>query len=897
MSGPRQDRGVRAFRLWRRDIGAEVDDEIAFHVEARTEELIASGLSRDDARRRALAEFGDMDRARQTLRQLDERHARHAARRETFSDLWQDVRVTMRSLARAPGFVAVVTLTLALGIGLNSAVYSIVDAYLFRPMPVPNGREIVVLAQSDAALSAPHELSFPNYRDFRRDTAIFRDLAAYAMNDMNLSGAHGAQRIMVQEVTANFFPMLGLRPVVGRFFAAGDDEGELAHPYIVVSYAFWQSRLGANPAVVGDTLRLNNRPVTIIGVTPEGFQGTDALLEVDGFTPINQTWPSFGASLEDRSSSLVSVIGRLHPGLSLEAARQAVTAKAAALEREYPAANRGVSMRLVAETRARPSVAISENVPAIAAAFMTLVLLVLAIACANVASLLLARTTARLREQAIRSALGASRWRLARHAIIECLSLALLGGAGALVLATTAVRWLATVRVATDVPVRWRIAVDARVVGFTLAIVLATGLLAALAPILALRRTNLNDLLKEGARGASAGHQRLRGMLVVSQIAVCVTIVVCAVLFGRSAANAARLSPGFRTDHILIATAQLGTQGYDSVRGTQFEKEVERRVAALPAVRSVALQRYTPFGYNNDIEFALPDGPVAAVPENGIGCFNNVVTPAYFETLGIPIVEGRGFDARDSATAPKVALVTRAFARRVWPGQSAIGKRFRVSKDGPKVEIVGITGDVAYFSLGETPKPFFFRPYSQSYRSSFTLTVHTSVDPASVAGAVRTAVASLDPTLALFDVRSFEEHLRGGRALIGTRLGAAFAAVFGALALVLAAVGLYGLLSYAVAQRTREIGIRVALGARTSTVLRLVVRQGLVMSAVGAALGLAITIGVTRLLTALLFGVAPNDPLILGGVLLALLAIGAAASAIPAFRAARVDPLVALRAE
>jgi predicted permease len=376
-----------------------------------------------------------------------------------------------------------------------------------------------------------------------------------------------------------------------------------------------------------------------------------------------------------------------------------------------------------------------------------------------------------------------------------------------------------------------------------------------------------------------------------------VTIVVCAALFARSAANASRVDPGFRTDHILIATAQLGTQGYDSVRGARFEREIERRVAALPGVRSATLARYTPFGYNNDIESVLPESPTAPIPENGIGSFNNVVTPSYFETMRIPIVEGRGFDERDNESAPKVAIVTQAMARRIWPGESALGKRFRITKDGPVLEIVGVTGDIQYFSLGETPKPFLFRPYAQWYHSSFTITIHTSVDPASLAGAVRGAVASLDPTLPVFDVRSFDEHIRSGRALLGTRLGAAFSEAFGGLALLLAAVGLYGLLSYAVAQRTREIGIRVALGAHTSTVVRLVVRQGLTMVAVGAAIGLAITFGVTRLLTALLFGVAPRDPVILGGVVAILLAVGVVASMVPAVRAARVDPLTALRAE
>jgi len=400
-------------------------------------------------------------------------------------------------------------------------------------------------------------------------------------------------------------------------------------------------------------------------------------------------------------------------------------------------------------------------------------------------------------------------------------------------------------------------------------IVVGTALLAAIAPILATRRTDLTDLLKAGARGISGGHQRLRGVLVVSQLAVCVTIVVCAALFARSAANASRIDPGFRTDHIMIATSQLGTQGYDSVRGAQFEREIERHVAGLPGVRSVALARYTPFGYNNDIEYLRPEAPTAQVPDNGIGAFNNIVTPSYFETMRIPIVEGRGFEERDNASAPNVALITRAMAKRIWPGQSALGKRFRVAKDGPVIEVVGVTGDIQYFSLGETPKPFLFRPYAQWYRSSFTLVVHTTVDPTSLAGAVRGAVTSLDPTLPVFDVRSFDEHIRSGRALLGTRLGAAFSEVFGGLALLLAAVGLYGLLSYAVAQRTREIGIRLSLGASQREVVRLVLQQGMRLVALGSGIGLVLGLGAGALLSKRQFGIAPFDlPVLVGAAVL-----------------------------
>jgi predicted permease len=887
----------RYLRFWRSNVAADVEDEIAFHVDARAAELIESGLTPSAARDRALREFGDVDRARHTLRSMDERHQAYQRRSNLLVDFWQDVRIAARSLARSPGFVAVVALTLSLGIGLNTAVYSIVDAYLFRPLPVPAGDRLVVMGQTDAALPQPHEISYLNYLDYRDDEQIFESLAGYTTNAMNLAGGNGANRIWTEETTANFFETLGVKPLLGRLFTAGDDQGELAHPVIVLTYGFWQSQFGGSASVIGDTIRLNNHPIRIIGVTPPGFHGVDPLLRLSAFTPLNQTWPSFGGSLRDRADGELNLIGTLRPGLSLAAAKQAVAARARALEREYPESNRNVGVVLLPERSSRPNLAISANVPIIATAFMLLVLLVLAIACANVASLLLARATSQFREQAIRAALGASQWRLARRVVVECLLLALVGGAGAIALAYTAVHFLSGIRVAADVPIHWTMDIDRRVLAYTLVIVAVTGLFAAVAPVVLLRKTNLADALKSGGRGSSSGLRRLRAILVVGQMAVCVSIVVCAALFTRSATNALRIDPGFHTRNILMATATLGLQGYDSTRGKQFEQEIQRRVAALPGVRAVALARYTPFGYNNDIEYARPEIVIGSVPENGVGCFNNIVTPSYFATMGMTILEGRGFADSDDETARKVAVVTRQFAKRLWPNESAIGKRFRIEKDGPWLEIVGVSNDIQYFSIGETPRPFFFRPYAQAYRSQFTVTVQTATDPIALIPTLRATFTSLDPELAVYDVRSFEDHMANGRALLGTRVGAVFAAVFGALALALAAVGLYGLMSYAVAQRTREIGIRVALGARTGTVLRLVLTQGLFIACVGVAGGIVVTMFVTGLLSRILYGVAPHDPTIFVGVAVTLAAVGAIASLLPARRAARVDPLIALRAD
>jgi predicted permease len=389
----------------------------------------------------------------------------------------------------------------------------------------------------------------------------------------------------------------------------------------------------------------------------------------------------------------------------------------------------------------------------------------------------------------------------------------------------------------------------------------------------------------------------VRAVLVAAQIAVCVSIVVCAALFARSTGNASRINTGFRTDHILMASATLGIQGYDSIRGKQFERDVVLRVAAMPGVQSASLARYTPFGYNNVIEYVIPEVATTKVPENGFGCFNNVVTPEYFTTMSLPIVEGRGFTAHDDEQAPPVAIVTRHFASTLWPNQPAVGKRFKIGKDGAFETVVGVSGNIQYFSIGEPPRSFFFRPYAQSYRPSFTLNIHTTGDPATLANPLRAAIAALDPDLPVFDVRTLQDHIQNGRALLGVRIGAWFAGVFGLLALVLASVGIYGLISYSVAQRTREIGIRMALGARMSSVVALMLVRGFRIVLVGIVVGVALTWFVTRLLSKLLYGVAPHDPVIFVTTALVLGGVAMLASFVPARRAARVNPLSALRAD
>jgi predicted permease len=830
---------------------------------------------------------------------MDEQHAASARRAHLAADLLGDLRVAVRALRRSPGLVTVVGLTFALGIGVTGAMYSVVDNLLFKPLPGRDGAGLVVLGRTEESIPQPHELSYPDFRDYRADTAVFTSLVAYTSRVVELNTDRGADRIWIDDATANYFVVLGLRPMLGRTFDPDEDRGTLAHPTIVLTYKGWQSHFAGDSGVIGRAITINGHPVTVIGVTPPEFHGVRPLVDIDGVVPLDQVPPAYGAELENRVSTLVSVFGRLRPGVSLSAAREAVRIKASQLERAYPVTNRNVGTVLVREQYTRPALAVSGVSLSLAAMFMTLVILVLLVACANIASLLLARVVARGRDLAVRAAIGASQWRLVRQVLVECTLLALLGGAGAVGVTYAATRAMSSINVATDIPIRWGIELNGRIIAFTIIATLLAALVAGLAPASAARKRNLHDVLRSGTgNSATTGHRRLRSALVCGQIAISVVVLVCAGLFVRSSANATRMNFGFRTDHVLMLSTELRSQSYDSTRGRQFYREVLRRSAALPGVRSVALTRFVPFGYDRALQTIVPIAPGVQLPVNGFSYFHNFVGGDYFITLGIPLLEGRAFTDRDDASAPPVAIVNDAFVKAIWPGQPAIGKRFRFGGDnGPIIEIVGVVRGMQDLLIGETPKPYVFLPVAQAYRTSMTILVHTASAPAAVGRSVRDVVAGLDPTLPVFDVRTMEDHLRNGQALLFQRLGSAFATVFGLLALVLATIGVYGVVSYSVAQRTREIGVRMALGARRPAIVRLVVGQGVRLGWIGLGIGLILSVATMGVVSSVLYGVTPRDPIVLGSVVGILMVVVAIASLVPARRAMRIDPITSLRSQ
>jgi predicted permease len=888
----------RYLHFWRANIAADVDAEVSFHVEARTEELCAEGLERSAARAQALREFGDVDLTRRTLQAMDERHAADSRRAHVFADLARDFRVAVRSLTRSPGLVAVVVLTFALGIGVTTAIYSVIDNFLFKPLPGDHGASLVVLGRTEENIPMPHDVSFPDFRDYRADTAVFQALAGYTSRVVELNSDRGADRIWIDDATANYFSVLGLRPMLGRTFEPDEDRGALAHPVIVLSYKGWKTRFAGDSSVVGRVIRINDNPVTVIGIMPPEFHGVRPLLDIDAVAPINQIPPALGASLEDRGSTAVIPFGRLRAGLSLSNAREAVRLKAKQLERAYPSTNRSVGTVIVRETLARPSLSISEMAPAIAAMFMTLVMLVLLVACANIASLLLARVVVRSRDIAIRAAIGASQWRIVRQVLVECTLLALLGGVGAIAVAYAALHGVQSIQIATDIPIRWGIELNPRIIAFTAMATLIAALSAGIAPALAARNRNLNAVLKSGTgNSAASSHRRLRSALVAGQIAISVVVLVCAGLFVRSAANATRMNLGFRTDNVLMLSTALRRQSYDSVRGRAFYREVVRRASAVPGVKTVALTRYLPFGYDRALTTMVPIAPGGVTgPVNGFSYSYNIVGGDYFAALGIPLLEGRSFTDRDDLRAPRVAVVNDAFAKAHWPGQPALGKRFHLDgANGPVLEIVGVVRGMQDMQLGETPKPYVFVPVEQSFQTEMTLVVQTAADPSRLVRPMRDIITGFDINLPVFDVRTMDDHLRNGQALLFTRLGSAFAALFGLLAMVLATVGVYGVVSYSVAQRTREIGVRMALGARRPAILSLVVRQGLRLAWIGVGIGLVLSVSTMGVVSSVLYGVGPRDPIVLGFVVVLLTLVVAVASLVPARRAMQIDPITSLR--
>jgi putative ABC transport system permease protein len=812
----------------------------------------------------------------------------------------QDLQYAARVLIKSPTFTFIAAITLALGIGVNATVFSIANAYLFRPLPVRAPGELMAVASKNPSIEVPYQVSYLDYADIRDRAGAFSEAIGFGNAPVNMSTTGKSERVWLDAVTGNYFSMLGVDAFAGRTFSAEEGRIPGGSQVLVLTYGFWKSRFGGDYSVIGQSIKLDGKPFTIIGITAKGFTGTDLIIECDGYVPFASVLESYGGptALTDRNATCLNVLGRLKSGVRPGQAQQALEVLSGQLSQEYPKTNTGISFMTVPEPESRPIIGISRVFGQASMIFLALVGLIMLIACINVISLMLARASARQKELAIRGALGASRSRLIRLFIIESMMVSILGGVLGLVLGIWASSLVSGIRL-TGAPVQFNLGVDWRVFAFTLVVVVGAGLLSGLLPALGSSRPDLNETLKEGARGnvGGRGWQRLRSALVVAQIAVSLLLLISAGLFLRSLQAAEHSDLGFRSRDVLMGSFDLGLQGYDEARSRGFEQKLLDRLKEIPGVRRASISANAPFSTTTNASNIITEESAQTADKGSDLVFFNDISSGYLDTYGVTIVEGRGFTDQDTSTSPKVAVVSQAMARHFWPGQDAIGKRFKTDSQSPLWQVVGVTRDEKHLFIGEDPRPFAYFPLTQDFHSGVVASLYSTSDPASLKMALAGAVHDLDADLPLFDIETMPDHLNNGIAFLFVRIGAAFAGVFGLLALVLATVGIYGTVSYSVNRRTREIGIRMAMGAARSQVLGMVFRQGALLVAGGLAIGLPLAFAGTRLLSSLLYGISANDAVTFVAVSVILALVAFVASFMPARRAATVDPMVALRYE
>ena len=817
-------------------------------------------------------------------------------------NLWKDLRYAFRMLLKNPGFTLVAVLALGLGIGANAAIFSVFNGMLWRPLPVKDPQQVVVVASKSRDLDFPLNLSYPDFKDYRQLNTVFSDLLVYTPTPVNFGAEGRPERAWAEMVSGNYFSMLGLEAVRGRTFAP--DEGWVPgkDPLMVLSYKYWQKRFGGDPAIIGQTVLVNQHPFTIIGVAPEAYRGAYYFIEPDFYIPLTTMGlldPTQADDLNKRSAAYLRALGRLQPGVSPAQAMAAAEPLDRRLAQDFPDSHKSMSLLVIPELKARPEPGVAADFMSTAViVFMLLVGLVLLIACANVANLILARANGRRKEFATRVALGASRWRMVRQLLTETIVLSVFGGILGLLFARWAALALLSIHIPTDIPIHlFDLRMDWRIFGFTFLAALVTGIVAGLVPSLQASRTDLADTLKAGGRsgGSSAGHHVFRNALVVSQVAVSLLLLACAGFFIRSLQNSAHVDMGFRVDHTLMMSMDVGLQGYKEEQGQQFFKQLSERVRSLPGVRDAALAASIPMGMNNSLVNVFPEGQAIDDKSKTETAFDDTVQPSYFRTIGTSVIEGREFTDADIATAPKVAIINDTFARKIWPGQDPIGKSFRTEKNGPPIQVVGLTHTGKYLFLYETPQLYVYFPLAQRYSSNASLLVYTQGDPQQLLPAVREQIRQLDSGQPVFDVTTMDNQVQYGKPLLPARLGAMLVGAFGLLGLVLASVGVYGVVSYSASQRTQEIGIRTALGAQRSNVLGIILRQGMGMALIGTGIGIVLSFLLFRGLGTVLYGVKSTDLVTLSAVSALLLGVAFVASYVPALRATRVDPVVALR--
>ncbi len=823
--------------------------------------------------------------------------------------LWQDVRYAIRMLTKNPAFSFVAILSLALGIGANTTIFTLVNAILLNPLPVKDISRVVEVDTVDtktrvtAANATKLGMSYVNFQDYARQTPQLFSAMTCVVGPFPLTWSGGAEprQLQGQMVSASFFDLLGLRPAAGRFFLPDEDTKPGGNNVAVLSYSLWTNKFGANPDTIGQVLTLNATPLTIVGVAPNGFKGTFTFNNAEEIWVPVSMYPQmlagfFKDNFNTRRFLATVVYGRLKDGVSITNAEASLKTIAAGLESAYPRDNGGRSIALTPLAEAAVGVNQRGQITLAGGLMMGIVGLVLLIACVNLANLLLAQAASREKEIGVRAAMGASRGRVIQQLLTESLVLAFLSALAGLAIAYIGRSILWSFRPPFIRDSDLDLGFDSHVLLFTLSVALLTAVLIGVAPALKAARPNLIEVLKVGGRGNTVGwaSSPFRSMLVVTEIALALVALVGAGLFVRSMQNAQRIDPGFESTKLFMFNFDLGALHYDEGRGQQFFRAAIERAKTSPGVESATIADAPPLipAFSRTI---FPEGQDEASGYRGTLTQVNDITPTFFETLRIPLVAGREFTDADRLETKQVVIANEAMAKHFWPNENAIGKRFHFHGDAGLREIVGVVRNTVENNFGEEPQPVAYLPLTQNYSPAAIILVRTSGRPEAVISSVRSQVQQLDSNLALTNVQTIGEVIDQG--LWAPRMGAALLAVFGGLALILAIIGVYGVLSYSVNQQTREIGIRMAMGAQTGRVLRLVVGQGMRLACAGLILGLLVAFAAMRVLGSLLFGVSSHDPLTFVGVSLVLALAAVLACYIPARRATKVDPIIALRYE
>ena len=864
----------------------EFNDEIEFHLERQIETYVAQGMSPDEARHAALRSMGGVTQVAEECRDIRSGNF--------FDNLRQDLRFALRMLRRNPGFSLLAILCLMLGIGANTAVFSWIEGILLKPYPaVVHPERLLVVAGTARGQGRFNPTSWPDLLDIQRNCRLIDAVIAEKITGVTLSIGDRAERAPGSVVSANYFDALGIRPVLGRGFEPSEDFGRNAHPVVVISYQLWQNRFRGDREIIGKTQMLNGMPHTIIGVAPEGFYGTFVGYAWQFWVPMSmqERLEPGGYMLEDRSARWIEGFVRLKPGVTAAQAEAEMNAVAQRLEAEYPATNRGRGFKLLRLWQS-PFNGAQAMLPTLGIG-LGVVVFVLLIVCANVSNLLLVRAFARRHEMTVRLAVGAGRGRLVQQLLTEGIVLALIASAGGLALA----HWLRNALVLVipwrGVPVYMAGQIDWRVLALSAGVCVLSTLLFALVPALETSKLDLSGSLKSESGSVVGGSRRsqVRAGLVLLQVSLSFILLVGAVLLMQSLQRIRTGSPGFSTDGVLLTAIDLFGSGYDEARARNFQDQLIDRVRNLPGIESAAYSRVTPFSYRTYFSAPITVDGYQSAPDEQPTVEYNQVSPGYFSTMGIPLVSGREFTDADNATSLPVAIVNEAMAAHYWPGQDAMGKRIQMK--GQSMQVVGVAKLAKYSSILEPPKQLFYVPLRQQFSTTVALNMRTAQDAGSVATALASEVHKLDPALSPYEVITMREQIV--RSTWPQRIAVTLLGVFSGLALVLAGVGMYGVMSYVVSQGTRELALRMALGARASHLLRLVLSQGLTLTAGGIVLGAAAALGLTRLLGYLLYKVNPRDPVAFVSALAVMVVASLAACLLPAWRATRTDPVRALR--